>query len=257
MKPYFLLAVMLLTTGVSAGDYEFEFGISSYQHKYFEPGIMSEKGRLTGIKGSVAYRNSFFAKIEAENGKGKIEYNGTGKTEGVPDNFYSFRGLLGKDILRGNYRFTPYIGLGRRYLNDNSANMISDTGGIGYERESKYTYIPIGIEMKYQMFGWAINPSIEYDYFLEGRQTSHMAYLTPILAGTYYDFTNKQNDGRGFRASLKFLKDITKKTSLALEIFYRQWDVDDSTIWVAPDLTGWYEPQNRTRQLGVGVSIIF
>ncbi|MBN2779838.1 MAG: hypothetical protein JXQ74_02095 [Alphaproteobacteria bacterium] len=257
MKRFFLMTALLLTTGVSAKNFEFEAGINSYQHKYFEPGIMSEKGRLLGVKGSVSYHNSFFARLEAENGKGKIEYNGTGVTKGVPDNFYSYRGLIGKDLLRGNLRFTPYAGLGRRYLNDNSNNLISDTGGIGYERQSKYTYVPIGLEMKYQMFGWALNPSIEYDYFLEGEQTSYMGYLTPILAGNYYDFTNKQNDGRGFRASLKFIKDLPNKTSLAFEIFYRQWDIDDSTVWVSPDLTGWYEPQNRTRQLGVGMSVIF
>ncbi|MHA1549850.1 MAG: hypothetical protein ACTSXV_00165 [Alphaproteobacteria bacterium] len=256
MKKIFLILV-LATSALSAKTLEFEFGVSTYSHEYEEPNFMKEEGTFVEINGAITYRKDFMARLEVRNGKGKVDYKGSGTTKNVPDVLYEYRALVGKDFISGNYRWTPYFGYGERTLNDDSSAMISDTGSIGYERESKYLYIPLGLTLERRFAGWAISPTIEYDYFLEGRQKSNLAYLTPILGTPYYDIENKQVDGNGFKLKLKFIKDFKNDTQMSFELFYHQWSIDDSQLTIDPDGSAWLEPKNNTKQFGVRVGYMF
>ncbi len=257
MRLFLVLPLLFMTTSVFAEQIQFELGVSSYSHDYEEPGLMKESGTLTGIDASIIYRDGIFAQLSVENGKGNVTYDGTGTTTDVPDNLYEYRALIGKDLLAGQWRVTPYLGYGRRYLNDNSQSMISDESGIGYERQSEYSYVPIGISMRYQVAGWALTPTVEYDYFLEGTQTSYLGYLDPILTGTYQDVTNKQNEGMGYRLSVKLTKYLPNNMAFGVEMFYRYWDIGDSVVFIDSDLNGWMEPANTTEQLGIRASMQF
>ena len=130
----------------------------------------------------------------------------------------------------------PYIGFGYRYLNDDT----SDSPG-GYERESNYYYIPVGIELKSKER--PITLTLEFDYLIEGRQKSHLGDAVP----GWPTVENKQDDGYGLRAVIRY---VDKDGRFFCEGFYRYWNIEDSDIEF-----GGLEPANKTSEVGFLIGI--
>ena len=116
----------------------------------------------------------------------------------------------------------------------------SSTGHYGYDRTSRYVYIPIGVTIETN----SVNESFwtfraEYDYFVHGQQTSHLS----SLAG-HNDITNDQEDGSGIKLTAKYYFD----KDFGVEGYMDYWDIADSKV----DITGnFMEPRNTTSETGI------
>ena len=239
-----------------------ELGAEISHIKYEEPGIMESKGIMYGISASYVNRGDLTFKVEGRVAGGEVDYEGSGKINDVDDFIFEFRFMGGKDYpLSGGGSITPYIGFGYRYLNDDMSGRTSSVGNItyvGYERESTYYYIPIGMEiLSQQRSNWTIGAMLEYDYFWDGEQKSH---LSDTGLG-YNDVENDQDDGYVLRGSVKFLKESGAGRLIKIEPFVRYWKIKRSDLVIVtkygtPVEIG-YEPKNKSTEIGINLSLTF
>ena len=208
------LAVCLIVLGAGKSFAEqlkhemsnLEGGVEVSRMKYSEPGVTKLTGMMTGLVGSFAYHNNFVVKTEGKVSYGRLRYRGTAR--GHSDDYDNY---MIETRLMGGYDFptsektilTPYIGIGYRYLNDDSNGTFTSRNFSGFERESTYFYIPVGIETLTQLENeWYVGVVLEYDYFVWGEQIDHLEDTD-----SRNDTLNlEQESGYGFRASLKFQK---------------------------------------------------
>jgi hypothetical protein len=218
--------------------------------RYVEPDMMSEEGFMYGVSGSIIYHGHLFSKSEkaeswmlrgdGRHSWGEVDYRGA-LMDGTPyemhnieDEMMEFRGLIGLDVWNRVARTTPYTGFGYRYLNDDSS-----FDPAGYEREANYFYVPIGFEIGFPSESeWSFGATIELDILAWGKQKSH-------LGGTYGTIENRQDEGRGFRASLRFQKN-QPGLDFAFEPFCRLWNISDSDV-----SDGFIEPENSSTEVGL------
>ena len=223
--------------------------ISSYH--YEEPGIMKLEGERTSFVGAYTHTNPsrVYWRFDLRLSYGLLEYEsvGTGTIADVPDWISEVRAVIGRDYLVSEgVALSPYIGFGYRYLY-NDLTGYSTTGAVGYERYSHYFYVPIGVTLRFRAAErWVVAPTVEYDWFLTGRQVSK---LSDVGCG-YSDANNKQSDGRGYRANLMF---ETGRWTFGPWLHY--WKIRDSdTVFVGFDCFGRAtlatEPENWTREYG-------
>ena len=238
MKLYKLLTVIVLvslsmasTQTVFAESSVNEFGIEMSQITYKEPGAMKEQGYMTGLFFSFASYDKLMLKLDGRYSFGSVDYTGA-YLDGTPvsvDNIKNYswepRILCGTRLSNMEKTDTAlyiYTGLGYRYLND--APPVSQGG---YERESNYYYMPLGIEIipavKYDN-DWSTGATLEYDVFRQGKQISHLSDLDPGLN----DVTNAQKHGYGYKKPLLNSKAQIKKTVIAL--FVRHWSIRSQNI---------------------------
>jgi hypothetical protein len=263
-----LIAVLFLPVAVYAagegvkteGDpaCEWELGPEISYITYREPGVV-EKGMMYGISGFYAYHNKLMLKVEGRLSYGLVDYKGTGTMQDIPDYMSEFRGLVGYDFSISKASIlTPYIGIGYRYLNDDSSGMISSTGYLGYDREISYFYSPIGIEWITNLKnGWSIGPTVEYDIFWWGRVISHLTDTGLWLM----DSSNDQTEGYGIRGSIKFQKKC-KRLDLILEPFIRYWNINQSkyayNIYLpTSEVYTIWEPKNNSTEFGCKLAVKF
>jgi len=229
-------------------------GADVHHQSYREPSLdVSEDGWFGGLTGDLRLTyNQWQLRGEALLAYGKMDYSGSGTINGIDDVELELR-LLGAYALPLNTKgdqLTPYAGYGYRLLADFMGGHTSSTGRFGYDRLSQYHYIPIGLESLVGIApGWALKPTIEYDYFIEGTQDS---YLSPELHNT-------QNSGYGARASL-FARTSYGSNPIEFGPFVRYWHIDQSNTQTAANsqfvITG-FEPQNHTVEAGLGFKFWF
>lgn len=236
-------------------------GPELYSYKYEEPGVMEITGMFYGVAFGVIHRgwipdssdqaladNKMMIRGEGRFAfGGQLEYDGglydpsTGVTtpysnDDQEDYVFEGRLLLGPEWLSSNMLSTLYAGIGYRYLNDDSSDQYS------YERESNYYYIPIGCEINANIqAGWSVVGRVEFDYFLWGRQISH---IYPVIK-------HRQNSGHGYRASIKLQKK-SKNVVFVFEPFFRYWDIAESNVQY-----GYIEPDNNTTEFGIQLTVLF
>jgi hypothetical protein len=80
------------------------------------------------------------------------------------------------------------------------------------------------------------------------------------------DLVNDQNEGYGLRASLRITRELDETFLLAVEPFWRYWDIEQSEpgdfdeynpfLGKVVQRTG-YEPANSSTEYGVNVVLIF
>ena len=180
---------------------------------------------------------------------GNIDYTSAG-TGVMKKEYYKSRleYYIARTSRFGAKNLIPYIGLGYRDLLDDSGFKRSSTNHIGYDRLSQYYYIPIGAI-------WNISEKVslksQYNYFLEGKQTS---FLNEVLPNTYsVNLENTQRLGWGI--------DVTLRSKLnnrwSTYGFLRTWDVGDSDLTSCSPLIYCIEPKNRTHEIGAGISYNF
>lgn len=242
--------------GIGEERFTWDVGTEAYYFKYEEPSLMDDKGIFYGVFGSLGRRfDSVLVRGEARYAYGKVDYTSgaTGTYEGIPDYVFEFRGVVGyEQEMSKKTSFMPYIGLGHRYLNDGGEDRYTTTNNFLYERESTYLYSPIGVEMKTDLGnGWSVGLVLEFDYFWEGDQESHLGYK----AG-YYDIKNIQKGGYGARGSIRLVK-RTPELDILFEPFVRFWDIEDSKTTTDPGGTRWLEPNNETMEIGAKLAAQF
>jgi len=184
-----------------------------------------------------------------EYSKGKVNYTSNGTGTMVKD-YYRGRleAYLSKEIYVNKKRSRPYIGLGYRELFDNSANQLTSTGAIGYNRVSQYYFLPVGM-IWYINDSWSLKS--QYNYLLQGKQTS---YLKNAIPATYnVNPVNTQSIGGGL--------DFTLNKKLTSNFYYygfiRYWDLGVSDEVSCSASSNCIEPKNTTNEIGVGISFTF
>ena len=130
--------------------------------------------------GNIDYSSAGTGTMKKQYYKGRLEYYLSTSSK-----------VVANDLL-------PYIGLGYRDLLDDSGFKTSSTNHLGYDRLSKYYYLPIGAI-------WYISDSLslksQYNYFLEGKQIS---FLNEILPNIYtVNPENTQRLGWGIDLTLR------------------------------------------------------
>jgi hypothetical protein len=194
-----------------------EFGAEMYMYTYEEPGVMNNEGLFYGIFSSLTKRTSRNKHVKSlkdvlrDNNKinmyrldfrfafGTVDYEsdylGVPVTiDDIPDWMLETRGIIGYDIPLEDSVLTPYIGLGYRYLNDDSSEdrqdyfipALGQTINLrGYERESNYFYVPIGVEWVKQMDKtWSVKLNAEFDILVYGLQVSHLEDTDITILGS-------------------------------------------------------------------------
>ncbi|MGR0279410.1 hypothetical protein ACUM5Y_10175 [Marinomonas dokdonensis] len=240
----------------AVGSLEFRLGPYISNIEYEEPGFMKEKGSLSGLAGRITlYESLAMMSLEVDYADGKMDYNGSGRIDGIPNTFLETRGLLGRSVLLDEAKLlTIFIGFGYRNLNDDSSGLVSSTGHYGYERKQIYYYVPIGIEFKNRLNSsdWRVNGRAEYDNFFYGRNTSYLGTISG-----YSDVELEQNYGHGYRFSLEFEKPLSAQGgAIVVNPFYRHWNIEKSQV-TYNSRGGWYEPKNTSDEYGVAVFLSF
>jgi len=268
MRKLLALTTFFMLLGVITGfcekpvfaESEWKLGTEIYSFTYKEPGVMKEEGIMRGI--SASYTNTSYNKNmfrgEIRCSFGEVDYENSGTVNDIDDYVWELRLLGGKSFsVFTETSLSPHIGVGFRYLNDDMAGKISSTGAHGYERESNYFYMPIGIEIITSLEkSWSFSAILEYDYFISGKQKSHLSDVDP----GYNDLENDQESGYGLRASVAFEKK-NKNLNLLIEPFIRYWNIKksknaDITYYGTYRGYGW-EPKNNSKEIGIMVSLKF
>lgn len=237
----------------------FALGTEVSYIKYEETGV-EEKGMMYGAVGSYTYHNNkLMLKAEGKFAYGEVDYNGSTWDEtpltvsGIPDYMLEVRGLIGYNYYVKTVTITPHLGIGYRWLQDNSQNKSSS----GYKRESNYFYIPAGIEAVADLGNnWFLGANLEYDCFLWGIQKSDLSDVDP----GFNDVENKQTSGYGFRGSISITKKY-KKAGYVIEPYIRYWNIEDSGIEPVT-YHGTYviygiEPCNNSTEIGCKLAVTF
>ena len=180
--------------------------------------------------GNVDYSSAGTGTMKKQYYKGRLEYYLSTSSK-----------VVANDLL-------PYIGLGYRDLLDDSGFKRSSTNHLGYDRLSKYYYVPIGAI-------WYISDSLslksQYNYFLEGKQIS---LLNEILPNIYT--VNPENTQRlGWGIDLTLRSKLNSKWSTYG--FFRSWYIEDSDAVSCSALIYCMEPKNQTHEIGAGISYHF
>ena len=246
-----LLPILFLNISIfhanSFEDKKSEFGvyfgtkIYEERHPVDNSFFMSQDGWMIGMNtNSETYDSGTYLGFKNRLAVGEVNYTsaGTGTMTGVPDYQFESTFYLGIPMEGTNSRTTIFSGLGGRYLLNASGLKQSSTGHSGYDRESRYVYLPIGVN--YEKGAWEFRG--EYLYFLYGQQTSKISQV----GANYTDITNDQEDGSGMKLTAKYYSN--KK--FGYELYMDYWDIADSKV----DVTGnFMEPRNTTSETGLRV----
>jgi len=219
------------------------FGSKIYEerHPVDNSFFMSQDGWMIGLNSNEeTYEDSSYLGFKNRLAYGQVDYRsaGTGTMAGVPDYQFETTGYLGVPYEGSNSRTTIFSGLGFRYLLNASGLKQSTTGHSGYDRESRYVYVPIGLN--YEKGQWEFRG--EYLYFLYGQQTSKISQVS----ASFSDVTNDQEEGSGLKLTAKYYSD----QNFGYEFYMDYWDIADSKL----DVTGnFMEPRNTTSESGIRI----
>jgi hypothetical protein len=245
-----------------------EVGPEAYYFRYKEEGFMVEEGMFYGVHLGATLRNwlpsspeqsaaaaeamdiafyKLMLRVEGRFAVGEVDYRSqSGSINNVNDRSFETRLLVGPDFPLENTLITFFTGAGYRYLHDDLREYSVTPLGVpaGYERESRYLYVPLGVETTSQLGdGWSGGVSGEVDFFLWGNQRSHISSSSDQLVDNY------QPRGYGLRFSAR-LEKKGDKADLIIEPFFRFWEVNESEI-----SDGIFEPTNSTIEGGVRVML--
>lgn len=235
-----------------------QVGVTISHYKYEEPNFMSLEAMKLGIDYSTTLTvdDSWFMRLDGRYATGDADYEsaGTGSSNDIPDWYAEIRALIGTDYVFNDFILAPYSGLGYRYL-FNDLRGDSSSGAVGYRRESEYFYLPIGVTHRVALSeGSQLENNLEFDYLLNGQQTTHFEDLAGHGNFTYgQELKNGQDRGYGLRASSMYLQG-----NWSVGPYVTYWDIEDSeTNTSIVGIGGSYylmsgkEPANNTLEYGI------
>ncbi len=219
-----------------------------YDYEYSEPYLMHLRAGQSATADEYAnigflynYKNSFIksgylSELELDTSFQSMTQtywsNGTGTMQDIDVEIFNLRALYGIQI---SNKLMLKSGLGYRYLYHYWQERYSTTGHWGYDREQDYTYIPILAELN------SSNGILkfEYDYIIEGNNTSYSAYK----GGTNTDKEFENNNGHMWKVSYE-----SQLGNFIFEPYYEFLYVETSDT-----VGGSVEPYNVTNEIGLKI----
>lgn len=239
-----------------------EIGVTISSYDYDEPSLnVSMKATNLGLDytGTYAFGNDWFVLGNINYNIGSVKYSGTGTQSGIPQYYYDIKAAVGYDFVVEGIQLSPYIGLGYRFLSQQWGGTRTSTGALGYDRQSTYNYIPIGVINRIAVNNnkAKIETTFEYNYLISGNQFSGLSSLNGTTGGNTYagipNINNSQNSGYGMNLTVMY-----KEESWGFGPYFKYWNVQQSdnayaTIRVNGTATNYYfyEPSNITKEYGV------
>jgi hypothetical protein len=251
-----MLFVVLATAALSsvavaaeAPNWSYGLGLTHHKETYKERDqlgapVMKENANLTGIKAIAAHRvgtNGRLA-ITGEFAAGDGSYKGA-----YQDGEYGDVHVTGisRRLFETTATYTHFApawsgagitaGLGYRHHVDNA----QEAPG-GYKRVNKRVYAIVGLENTYDTGNWFITPAAAY------KHTLHSEHYSDLLGGLTMD-----QHGNGADLSVAF-KQKSGDYPVTLRPFLRTWEIADSN-----QIDGFYEPRNKTQEVGLDVTWSF
>ena len=235
-----------------------QIGITASNYSYAESSVNVKMDATNlGLEylGTYALKNDWYVLGEVDYNNGAVNYSGSGSISNIPQYYYNFKAAVGYDFDMDGFVVSPYVGLGQRFLSQKMGGMTSSTGANGYDRQSTYNYLPIGIIHRFAVAEKSkIETTFEYDYLLSGNQFSGLSSLNGKggLAGVP-DINNKQTTGYGVNLSVMY-----KKDDWSFGPYFKYWNISQSETnsgtfninGVAYRAT-LFEPSNTTNEYGV------
>ncbi len=199
-------------------------------------------------RGAPGFLNNLFFTGDTRFSYGQVDYEGSGTSKDKDNFLWDSRLVAGKDIFMGEAGFSPYVGLGYRFLFNDLQGRTS-TGVFGYRRQSQYVYMPLGATLRFDAFGDGSRISVngEYDYLILGRQKS---FVNDIALGD--PLNNKQDKGHGIRGSIMY-----ENGSWSVGPFFNYWNIGTSDVACNSSATCGFEPRNQTMEYGLKASYRF
>jgi hypothetical protein len=242
-----------LVFGISAGLFlspnvfaEPKWVIELEQYEYKEPGVMRKTASpgFIGI-GVETYRSQaepgLFYAVRGHVGQTDYRSVTTGAINGDPSYRLQLEGGFSYPV---NSSINVFSGLGFRWLLDDAGGRLSTTGHASYDRESRYLYLPVGIQIP--LNGGYLRA--KYQYFVQGQQVSYMTNVSGGLS----NLSNRQDDGFGY--------ELTYQSDSGWGAYTRYWSVSDSNIDRYLTTNGYvsaFEPRNETVELGIRLNFQF
>jgi len=239
-----------------------EIGLTLSSYSYREPSLnVSMKANNVGIDytGRYAFGNDWFVFGYANYNNGPVKYSGSGTQSGIPQYYFDIKAAVGYDFDLQGIQLSPYIGIGYRFLDQQWGGTSTSTGALGYDRQSTYYYLPIGIINRFAVSDKTaiVETTFEYDYFLSGNQFSGLSTVNGTRNGsTITDFTdsnNSQKSGYGWNLTVMY-----KRNTWGVGPYFKYWSIKDSEtntsvvrINGTSYLTTNYEPANNTKEYGI------
>jgi hypothetical protein len=234
-----------------------EAGLTLSDYKYSES-EMSLTAKKIGAEYSLTFllRDGWFVRGTVRGAIGDADYRGTGNMDGVTDYYVENRWGIGKSFVRGRHTLTPDVGLGYRYLY-NDLRGVTDTGAVGYRRESRYLTARAGLRYGFALpNSGVIEASIEHDRLIIGRQDSRLSDIEGRGPWTDVpDVANYQYRGEGWRFGCMY-----RSGDWSVGSYLHLWRIKDSekehiqvVKTTGPESWTVWEPTNNTREIGVKV----
>lgn len=230
--------------------------IGSYE--YEEPnlmnlrsGIVAEEDKIKNLGFLYNYKNSALVGGYLDEFEFDIGYqimrqtywsNGSGTLDDNKVNVFNSRILYGSQYSK---KLMLKTGLGYRRLYDYGQDRQTTTGHWGYDREQDYVFIPIIAEIDAPIPELKLKGKLklEYDHIFSGENTSYAAYL----GGGNQDNTYSNDDGYIWKVSYQ-----SKYKDYIIEPYYEFMSIEESDI-----VSGFYEPSNTTKEIGLKLSKVF
>jgi hypothetical protein len=240
---------------------ELSLTVSSYH--YNEPSLnvkMDGTNIGAGYLGSYSFGNDWFVLGSIDYNYGPVSYSGTGTQSGIPQYYYNLKAGVGYDFAFNSFALSPYIGIGYRLLSQTWGNTTTSTGAQGYDRQSTYNYIPIGLTHRFAVSEKGkVETTLEYDYLISGNQFSALSSLNGGAVSGLSDSNNQQNTGYGINLTVMY-----KEGDWGVGPYYKYWNISQSntnysnaTVNGVPVRYSVYEPANNTNEFGLKVSYRF
>ncbi len=235
-----------------------EVGVQAYWYKYEEEVdgdfFMSTAGKKLGLSltATKIIDTNIYLIGDFRYAAGDVEYNSDSGTGDISEYMYESRVLMGIEKVIDGIFWSPFLGLGYRYL----FNDLRSLGSGGYRRESRYIYIPVGLTHRFKLNQKSrIATTFEYDYFVKGKQKSHLSDIGPDWAAVFGDPVNEQKHGYGIRLHTSY-----EEKNWSIGVFYNYWKIEDSEknyYLDPPFLYSIVEPKNETKELGIQLKYRF
>jgi hypothetical protein len=284
-KGTIILALATASFATTAADAQtrggFEVGAELFDYSYREEldgeDIVFDDGIFGGFHASYVETlgSGWFARARLLATTGSVDYRSTGsglidpanpdpgpgaRLNNVDQQIGQLELTAGRDFpIGGGATLTPFTGFAARVLTDNSGGLETEEGFFGYDREISYGYVPLGLAASVPIGGTStLLLSAQYNWVVNGKAESKFSKIDPEAPDVKLDL----DGGHGLEASA-LLQLPVGRNAISFGPFIRRWDIDesDSFILLNPEdpTEGleFFEPKNRTTELGLRVSFAF